>query len=97
MFVLDSHCDTPSKIFRGRDVAKDNELAHVDFPKLRRGRVDAAFFALYIPAHLDDEEAYDYAKKLYSSLMGTLSANVGTASLTTSVSTAYENKRKGIF
>ena len=97
MFVLDSHCDTPSKIFRGRDVAEDNELAHVDFPKLRRGRVDAAFFALYIPAQLDDDEAYDYAKKLYSSLMETLSSNVGTASLTTSVSTAYENKRKGIF
>lgn len=97
MFVLDSHCDTPSKIFRGRDVAEDNELAHVDFPKLRRGRVDAAFFALYIPAQLDDDEAYDYAKKLYSSLMETLSSNVGTASLTTSVSMAYENKEKGIF
>ena len=32
MFVLDSHCDTPSMMLRGRDISKDNELAHVDLP-----------------------------------------------------------------
>ena len=44
MYVLDSHCDTPSQILRLRDLAKDNELAHIDIPKLERGGVDAAFF-----------------------------------------------------
>ena len=43
MFVLDSHCDTPLQIIRGRDLSKDNELAHIDIPKLKRGGVDAAF------------------------------------------------------
>lgn len=43
MFVLDSHCDTPSQIFRLRDMTLDNDHSHVDFPKLRRGGIDGAF------------------------------------------------------
>ena len=35
MFLLDSHCDTPSQILRLRDLSVDTEYAHVDFPKLR--------------------------------------------------------------
>ena len=35
----------------------DNDHAHVDFPKLARGGVDGAFFALYIPASLDSAAA----------------------------------------
>ena len=58
MFLLDSHCDTPGQILRGRDMALDNAGAHVDFPKLFRGGVDAAFFALYVPAELDEDSAY---------------------------------------
>ena len=46
MFILDSHCDTPTKILRLRDMTLDNKYAHVDFPKLKRGGVDGAFFAL---------------------------------------------------
>ena len=54
MFVLDSHCDTPSQIHRLRDLRKDNPRAQVDFPKLKRGGVDGAFFAIYVPASLGD-------------------------------------------
>ena len=75
MFVLDSHCDTPSQILRGRDLAKDNELAHIDIPKLKRGGVDAAFFALYIPADLEEEEAYEYACRLYRCVTEMIEAN----------------------
>ena len=57
MFVLDSHCDTPSQILRLRDMGTDNAIGHVDFPKLKRGGVDASFFALYVPAELDTEAA----------------------------------------
>ena len=49
MFVLDSHCDTPSQIMRLRNLGIDNPYAHVDFPKLARGGVDASFFALFTP------------------------------------------------
>ena len=47
MFILDSHCDTPTMIMRGRDIGKDNERGHVDLPKLKAGGVGASFFALY--------------------------------------------------
>ena len=71
MFVLDSHCDTPSQIFRLRDLALDNDHAHVDFPKLARGGVDGAFFALYVPASMDSdpEAAWNHAESLYKGVI----------------------------
>ena len=95
MFVLDSHCDTPLQMLRGRDVAKDNNFVHVDFPKLRRGGVDAAFFALYIPADLDEEAAYEHAERLYSAVNDSLASNPDTAVLTVTEAQAYENKSQG--
>ena len=97
MFVLDSHCDTPTQIFRGRDLAKDNEAAHVDFPKIKRGGVDAAFFALYIPADLEGEAALEHAERLYACVMDTLAANPDKAALAVTEEQAYENKSKDLF
>lgn len=98
MFVLDSHCDTPSQIIRGRDLSSDNDHAHVDFPKLRRGGVDAAFFALYVPARLDydADKAYEYAMQLLAGLNESI-AGSSDACLATSAEKAYENKREGRF
>lgn len=97
MFVLDSHCDTPSQILRGRDLAKDNPGAHVDFPKLRRGGVDGAFFALYVPAELEGVKAYEHAISLLSCVMDTLQANPDKAALAVSKQQAYQNKADGLF
>ena len=97
MFVLDSHCDTPTQIFRGRDLAKDNETAHVDFPKIKRGGVDGAFFALYIPADMDEDAALQHAEKLYGCVVDTLNANPDKAAFAVSEQQAYDNKAKGLF
>ena len=99
MFVLDSHCDTPSQILRLRDLSLDNEYPHVDFPKLRRGRVDAAFFALYVPAALDSdpEKAYDYAMKLLDGVDRTLVSNPSLAALAVTEEQALANKDGGLF
>ena len=97
MFVLDTHCDTPGQLLRGLDIRIDNSIGHVDFPKLERGGVDAAFFALYIPAALDEEQAYAHALKLYDAVSRTLEANPDKAALAVSRSQAYENKAKGLF
>lgn len=99
MFVLDSHCDTPSQIIRQRDLSKDNEFAHVDFPKLRQGGVDGAFFALYIPSRFDDrpDQALKYAETLYSGVIDVLKDNPDKARLTVSAQDAYENKSQGLF
>ena len=99
MFVLDSHCDTPSEILRLRDLGLDNEYAHVDFPKLKRGGVDGAFFALYVPAELDSDpdKAYEYAMSLLDGVNSTLSSYPSLAALATSAEEAYNNKASNRF
>ena len=96
MFVLDSHCDTPSQIHRLRNIHLDNAYAHVDLPKLRRGGVDGVFFALYVPASMDNdvEAARQYAYKLLDGVKSALNPESG-AALTTSVVQAFTNKKEG--
>ena len=99
MFILDSHCDTPSQILRLRDLSVDNEYAHVDFPKLKRGGVDGAFFALYVPASFDDDSqrAYEYAMRLLDGVNETLAANSECAAMTVNEDEAMCHKRDGLF
>lgn len=97
MFLLDSHCDTPSHILRLRDLALDNRYSHVDFPKLRRGGVDGAFLALYTPASLSSDESYAYACRLLDGVRGVLAAHPDKARLATTREEAYTNKADGVF
>lgn len=94
MFVLDTHCDTPSQILRLRNLAKDNEYAHVDFPKLRRGGVDGVFFALYVPASLDadPDKAFEYAGRLLEGVEKTVAENSSYAAFARTPEDAYSNK-----
>lgn len=96
MFVLDSHCDTPSQIHRLRDMSQDDAHSHVDYPKLRRSVLDAAFFALYVPAAMKEEEAYSYARILLSELKESVSG-VSDFVFADSVEEAVDNKSKGLF
>ena len=110
MFVLDSHCDTPSQIHRLRDLRKDNPRAQVDFPKLKRGGVDGAFFAIYVPASLGDgsegsvgsdvkkgSEATEYARTLLCEVRACIDANSDIAALATNASEALRNQSAGLF
>lgn len=96
MFVLDSHCDTPSQILRLRDISLDNGYAQVDIPKLRRGGVDGVFFALYVPAFYDSypSAARQYAGRLLEGVVRSIGEDKG-AVLTTSVEQALANKAEG--
>ena len=96
MFVLDSHCDTPSQILRLRDLSKDNDYAHVDFPKLKRGGVDGAFWALYVPASMTPEDGFAYAVRLLDGVTGQVAANSGIAALATNPDEALSNKEKSL-
>ncbi|MCD8313278.1 MAG: dipeptidase [Bacteroidales bacterium] len=95
MFVLDSHCDTPSQIKRLRNLALDNDHAHVDFPKLRRGGVDASFFALYTPASYDPDRATAHALELLALVRDTVQDNSGIAAIATSPEEALAAKAVG--
>ena len=59
MFVLDSHCDTPSQIHRLRNISLDNDYAHVDLPKIRRGGVDGKLAVM--PGFIDLGVNAEYA------------------------------------
>ena len=97
MFVLDSHCDTPSQIHRLRDLSVDNHHAHVDFPKLKRGGVDGAFFALYVPGTMKTEEAFGYACALLDGVEKSVAENNGSAAFACGACDALENKANGLF
>ena len=84
-------------MLRGRDLSIDNEGAHVDFPKLRAGGVDGAFFAIYIPADLEGEEALNHAESLLSYVEVTLAAHPDKAALATTAEQAYTNRDNGLF
>ncbi len=100
MFVLDSHCDTPLQIYRHNlDLAKDNMNTHVDFPKLRRGGVDGAFFALYVPAEMDadPDRGFEYAGKLLEGVRTSVRNNSGSAAFASSEAQALNNMKNGLF
>ena len=95
MFVLDSHCDTPSQIMRLRNLSVDNPYAHVDFPKLRAGGVDASFFALYTPGTMSPDAATRYALEMLAGINDAVEAAPDMAALANSPEEAYRNKAAG--
>lgn len=97
MFVLDSHCDTPSMLTRGRDIGKDNLRGHVDFPKLKAGGVDGSFFALYTSPRLTPDQATRCALEKLGAIYDSTADNRSIAAIATSPSEAFENKAKGLF
>ena len=97
MYLLDSHCDTPSQILRLRDLSIDNDHSHVDFPKLSKGGVDGAFFALYVPASMKEDDAYTYSYRLLEAVRATVELNPDKAAFAVSHAQALSNKDAGLF
>ena len=96
MIVLDAHCDAPSQMLRLRDYSLDNEFAQVDFPKMRRGGVDASFFALYIPASLKGEEATRYAFRLLDAVDAQMGRNTDVVAYARCASSVRRNRAAGL-
>ncbi len=96
MFVLDTHVDTPSVLLEGIDIGKKQKYGHVDFPRMKEGGVDGAFFAIYIPKELDQPRAAEHAVRLISEVYDAVDRNSGQAALARSASDAYENQSKGL-
>ena len=96
MIVLDAHCDAPSQMYRLRDFSRDNDHAQVDFPKMKRGGVDASFFALYVPASKEAVPAREYALALLAETRRQVLANPGTVRFATSAEEVKKNKSEGL-
>ena len=97
MQVFDSHVDTPSQLIRLRDLGIDNKYGHVDFPKLQRGGVGGAFFALYTPPETAPDAATRYALEMISAVYDAVDANPDLAALAFSPEEAAENTKNGLF
>lgn len=97
MFVLDSHCDTPSQVLKfNRDLSLDNNEGHVDFPKLTKAGVNASFFALYIPPQMTTDEAFLHAKAMLEATHKAVDANSGKAAFAYSAAQARKNADEGL-
>ena len=67
ILTIDTHCDTPMLMLRGHDVGvrnPGNEYAQVDFPRMKEGGLDAAFFAVFLPQGELTQSGYDSAHEL---------------------------------
>lgn len=96
MFILDSHCDSPSQMMRARDFCKDNSWGHVDFPKLKAGGVDASIFALYNAPELSPDEATRYTLDMLAHLYDQVDAAEGEVEFAFSAAELEENKANGL-
>lgn len=96
MFVLDTHVDTPSMLLEGIDLGKQLQRGHVDFPRMKEGGVDGAFFAIYIPKDLNETEAVSHAIKLISKVYDAVDSNKDTAAFAFSAEDADRNKCNGL-
>ena len=96
MIVLDAHCDAPSQMVRLRDFGVDNTFAQVDFPKLRRGAVDASFFAAYVPAKLQGQAATDHAACLLDECFRQVSQNPDKVAFARCSAGVRRNRKAGL-
>ena len=96
MFVLDSHCDTPSLMIKGLDIGVGGPGGHVDLPKLKAGGVDASFFALYTSAELSEDAATTRALEMLASIYDALDKYKDKAALALTPQDALINKSKGL-
>ena len=58
---VDTHCDTPMRLYRGGfDLGVRNEKGSIDFPRMKEGRLDAEFFAIFIGQGPRNPEAFEF-------------------------------------
>jgi len=98
---IDTHCDTPMRFFRsgGFDPGVRNDLGSVDFPRMKEGRLDAEFFAIFIGQGPRTPEAYELAHSTtlatFDSIYATLARNSSQAAIALTPDDALRHKAEG--
>jgi len=95
-FVLDSHCDSPLKLYDGIDMSKKNEQGHFDFIRMKEGGVDASFFAIYTSNKIEPDAATRKALQLIARTYDAVEQNEDKVGVALSVEDALELKEKGL-
>lgn len=103
-FTVDTHADTPMLLSRGGfDITKDNDArttnSKVDYPRMKRGGLDAIFFAVYLGQGPRNPEAHEAAKKralgIFDAINVTLKNTSALAELATTPEDAYRIGKSG--
>ena len=94
--IIDSHVDTPSQLMRSLNPGIDNPKAQVDFPKMKAGGVEGAFFALYTAPEMEPDAATRSALEMLSATYDACEANEDYAALAFSPDDVAENQKKGL-
>jgi membrane dipeptidase len=98
---IDTHCDTPMRFFRGGgfDPGVSNDNGCVDFPRMKEGRLDAEFFAIFLGQGPRTPEACDrvHSQTLatFDSIYATLARNASMAAIALTPEDALRNKQNG--
>ncbi|WP_100337072.1 dipeptidase [Hymenobacter chitinivorans] len=101
-FVLDSHQDTPINLVKpGFDISKDHDSqeAQVDLPKMQRGGLDGAFWAVYLGQGPRTPEGNAAAKQealtIFNAIRSTIQAHSSALDLATTEEQALQIRRVG--
>jgi membrane dipeptidase len=94
--VLDGHIDVPTKLWENpKSLTERLRGRHADLPRLREGGVDAAVFALYVPASLDPERGWKHARELHRVSVEHVEAAPG-MEIVTAVKDVYRAWHRGV-
>ena len=75
--TVDTHCDTPMLMIKsGFSVRQENKAPHsrVDLPRMKKGGLDAIFFAVFTAQKPRTEENYDKTYKLAHQMLDSIHA-----------------------
>ncbi|MFZ4548548.1 MAG: dipeptidase, partial [Bacteroidales bacterium] len=104
VFTVDSHTDAPLNFTNKKfDVAKDNSIempfSCVDFPRMRKGGLDAVFFAVFTSQgpRTEDGNAKSKAKaeQIFDSIDAALLRNNSISGIATTPKEAYKLVKQG--
>lgn len=74
---VDTHCDTPMRLLRGGfNPGIRNDKGCIDFPRMKEGRLDAEFFAIFIGQGPRTPEAWEKAHAMTLATFDSIRASV---------------------
>ena len=104
ILTVDSHTDTPLNLMdNGFDISKmhksTDDDSKYDFPRMKLGGLDAAFFGIFVPqgarTPAGNAKAKAKADRLFDTIYAVLDRYPGLAGLAVTPKDAYRLKRKG--
>ena len=106
IFAIDTHIDTPMLLVNdGWNIAEahsvgDGEVSRVDLPRMKKGGLDAAFFAVFVGQRERTEENYISVRKeaaeMISAVKGMCNDNPSVIRFAATPEEAFSNRRENL-